>query len=261
MCLLRPKPDKFSLAARSGRGIFARRDSSFNEELSRSSSARRRHLAALAALTLGSGVFARSLYALPALLDGERADESLRLDARQSRALRAWILRIAEAQLHSPSPRWTQRDCAGLVRFAVAEALAEHDERWRRSMGLHHRLPPDLISAAAREQLRHRWRRPDGSRGAYANAISLVQENSVHRGRDMHQAQAADLLFFDQGEEQHLMLWTGQGVIYHNGAPTPEDDGMRAATLATLLAWRDTRWRPEPVNPNFAGVFSLAFLS
>ncbi|MDR2881236.1 MAG: DUF1175 domain-containing protein [Azoarcus sp.] len=36
---------------------------------------------------------------------------------------------------------------------------------------------------------------------------------------------------------------------------------MRTATLPALLQWNDTRWRPEAGNPNFAGVFSLAFLS
>jgi uncharacterized protein YfaT (DUF1175 family) len=209
---------------------------------------------------LALGLFAGPLHALPVRLEDETASEMPHLDAHQRRALRAWIVRIAEAQLGSPSPRWTQRDCAGLVRFAVAEALAEHSEGWRHSMGLHYHLPPDLISQAIRERLRHRWRRPDGSRGAYANAISLVQENSIHKGHDMHRAEPADLLFFDQGDDQHLMLWTGRRVVYHNGAPTVEDSGMRTATLAALLARRDTRWRPESANPNFAGVFSLAFL-
>ncbi|MDR0578082.1 MAG: DUF1175 domain-containing protein [Candidatus Accumulibacter sp.] len=215
-------------------------------------------------VVLGLSLFACPLRALPPIPPEDDAAEEAppRLDARQSQAVRAWIVRIAEAQIRAPSPRWTQRDCAGLVRFAVAEALAEHDARWRRSMGLHHRLPPDLVPAAARERLRNRWRRPDGSRGAYADAISLAQENSRPRGRDVHLLQPADLLFFDQGDDQHLMLWTGRRVVYHNGAPpTPQDDGLRAATLAALLAWRDTRWRPEPGNPNFAGVFSLVFLS
>jgi uncharacterized protein len=188
---------------------------------------------------------------------------SLRLDARQSRAVRAWIARIAEAQIRQgPTPKWTQRDCAGLVRFAVAEALSVHDARWRHSMGLDGTLPPDLVPETAREQLRYRWRRPDGSSGAYVSAIGLVQENCVFVGRDAHLARTADLLFFDQGDDRHLMLWTGRRVVYHNGtAPSPNDNGLRAITLTDLLCWDDTRWRPEAANPNFAGVFSLAFLT
>jgi uncharacterized protein YfaT (DUF1175 family) len=186
-----------------------------------------------------------------------------RLDAAQSRALRAWIVRIATEQIRrEPTPRWTHRDCAGFVRFAVAEALAEHDARWLRAMGIEGRLPPDLVPEETRLALRHRWRRPDGSEGAYVSAIGLIQENSLPVSRDVRQARPADLLFFDQGPEQHLMLWTGRGAIYHNGSPpAPGDNGMRTATLPALLQWNDTRWRPEPGNPNFIGVFSLVFLS
>lgn len=222
-----------------------------------------RMLAALGA----AGLFTRA-HALPVEMRLGKAGEkpktpAIRLDAAQSRALRAWIVRIALEQIRrGPTPRWTHRDCAGLVRFAVAEALAGHDARWQKSMGLGPRLPPDIVPEQARLALRNRWKRPDGSEGAYVSAIGLIQENSVWASRDARQAQPADLLFFDQGAEQHLMLWTGRGVIYHNGSPpTPGDNGMRTATLAALLKWNDTRWRPEPGNPNFIGVFSLAFLS
>jgi uncharacterized protein YfaT (DUF1175 family) len=201
---------------------------------------------------------------LSAALPGETASvPPPRLDASQSRALRAWIVRIAEEQLRrGPTPRWTHRDCAGLVRFAVAEALTEHDARWRRAMGIGGPLPPDLTPKEVRLALRHSWKQPGGGKGAYVNAIWLVQENSVWTGRDARRARPADLLFFDQGAEQHLMLWTGRRVVYHNGAPPrPGDDGMRSASISSLLQWRDTRWRPEPGNPNFAGVFSLVFLT
>ena len=223
--------------------------------------ASRRHFCRLFA-SLGIALGTRAL-ALPAALSGkENALPGIRLDAAQSQAVRAWIVRIAVEQVRrGPTPRWTHRDCAGLVRFAVAEALTEHDVRWRRSMGLGGRLPPDLVPEDVRLALRNRWKRPDGSEGAYVNAIGLIQGNSLLVSRDTRQARPADLLFYDQGAEQHLMLWTGRGVVYHNGAaPTPRDNGLRAVTLAALLQWHDTRWRPEPSNPNFAGVFSLAFL-
>jgi uncharacterized protein YfaT (DUF1175 family) len=199
----------------------------------------------------------------PALPTTSGAAPRIRLSRAQSRAVRAWIVRIAETQVRQgPSPRWAQRDCAGLVRFAVAEALAYHDERWRQAMGMRGRLPPDLVPEDLRAALRHQWRRPDGTQGAYVNALGLAQENSVLVGRDVRLAQPADLLFFDQGEAQHLMFWTGRRIVYHNGSPPRDDDnGLRAVLLADLLRWEDTRWRPEAANPNFIGVFSLAFLT
>ena len=226
----------------------------------------RRHFCRMLAALGAAGLLARA-HALPVGIKPGAGEKStipaIRLGAAQSRNLRAWIARIAEEQIRlGPTPRWTHRDCAGFVRFAVAEALAVHDVRWRQAMGLGGRLPPDLVPEEARLALRHRWKRPDGSEGAYVSAIGLIQENSVWVSRDARQAQQADLLFFDQGAEQHLMLWTGRGVIYHNGSPpVPGDNGLRTATLAALLQWNDTRWRPEPGNPNFIGVFSLAFLS
>jgi uncharacterized protein YfaT (DUF1175 family) len=128
-------------------------------------------------------------------------------------------------------------------------------------MGMAAPLPPDLAPETARLQLRHRWRRPDGTQGAFVNAIGLIQENSIAMGRDPRLARPADMFFYDQGEAQHLMLWTGKLVVYHNGAtPTPEDNGLRAVPLNELRRWPDTRWRPVQENPNFIGVFSLAFL-
>ncbi|MDR0996042.1 MAG: DUF1175 family protein [Zoogloeaceae bacterium] len=196
-------------------------------------------------------------------LPGRFEAEAPMLDPEQSRAVRAWIAFLADEQIRRPSPRWTHRDCASLVRFCVAEALACHDEAWRQSMGLaNHRLPPDLVPEVTAQTLRHRWWRPDGSTGAYVSALGLVQENSRFVGKSLNQLETADLLFFDQGQSQHLMLWTGRRIVYHTGsAPTPTDDGLRAISPAQLLAWPDNRWRPVADNPNFAGIFALGFLS
>lgn len=184
------------------------------------------------------------------------------LDRDQSRRLRDWLVVLIHAQLESgPTPRWTHRDCAGLVRFAVAEALREHDLAWRRSMGLlGKRLPPDLDPEQARP-LRHAWRRIDGSRAAYVGALELVQENTRLVGRNLAQAKSADLLFYDFGDDQHLMIWMGAYIAYHTGRQQTGDNGLRALRPAQLMAWQDTRWRPSADNPNFRGVHRLAFLA
>jgi uncharacterized protein YfaT (DUF1175 family) len=192
------------------------------------------------------------------------ADAGVALTPQQSRAFRAWMVQIVAAQLErGPTPRWRHRDCAGLVRFAVAEAMREHDEKWKRANGLDGRpLPPEVALGTAQEQaLRHRWRLADGTYAAYAAAIDLVQENTRPVSRDCNLARAADLLFFDQGDDQHVMVWMGSFIAYHTGTETPTDAGLRAVTLPQLLRWSDTRWQPDRRNPNFAGVFRLNFLT
>jgi uncharacterized protein YfaT (DUF1175 family) len=184
------------------------------------------------------------------------------LSPAQSRVFRAWMVRIVDAQIASgPTPRWQHRDCAGLVRFAVAEALRPHDFAWRQANAIGGRVPPDLTLSSAQQQLRHRWRLADGRTSAFVAALELVQENAVFVARDINQAQPGDLLFFDQGEDQHLMVWTGRYVGYHTGSNSPGDNGLRAVSVRELMSWRDTRWQPVRGNPNFAGVYRLRFLS
>jgi uncharacterized protein YfaT (DUF1175 family) len=105
------------------------------------------------------------------------------------------------------------------------------------------------------------WWRADGQQGAYVSALELVQYNCIQIGRDLSNAAVADLLVFDQGDEQHLMIWMGQYVAYHTGTVTPTDNGLRAYPLAQLMNWKDTRWQPQAQNPNFLGLFRLGFLA
>jgi uncharacterized protein YfaT (DUF1175 family) len=182
------------------------------------------------------------------------------LSPEQSQVFRAWMVRIVDAQIErGASPRWTHRDCAGLVRFAVAESLRGHDLAWQRSAGLAAPLPPELPLAAEQQALRHRWKLADGRRSAFVGALEMVQENAVFVAKDVNRAQPGDLFFFDQGDDQHLMVWTGRYVAYHTGQE--EGDGLRAVSVPQLLSWRDTRWQPVPDNPNFLGVYRLRFLS
>ncbi|HXA47413.1 MAG TPA: DUF1175 family protein, partial [Burkholderiaceae bacterium] len=182
---------------------------------------------------------------------------SARLTPAQSRTFRAWMVRIVSAQLEAgPTPRWQQRDCAGLVRFAVAEALRDHDEKWKHANGMAGQpVPPEVDLTGIQQSLRHAWRLTDGSVSAYADALELIQGNTGFRGKDCNLAMAGDLLFFDQGDAQHLMVWMGSFIAYHTGTVTSADNGLRAVSLRNLQAWSDTRWRPVEDNPNFAGVF------
>ena len=187
-----------------------------------------------------------------------------RLSPGQSRAFRAWMVRIVADQVdRGPNPRWQHRDCAGLVRFAVTEALSPHDARWMRANGIRSsaRLPPELDLTPEQAGLRNRWVQTGGTVGPFVTALALVQHNSHGLGRDINQAQPGDLLFYDHGDAQHLMVWLGARVAYHTGTVTPTDNGLRSVGIRQLMHWKDTRWQPAVNNPNFAGVYRLLFLS
>lgn len=186
------------------------------------------------------------------------------LDRTQSKVFRDWMTLLIHTQLQrGPSPRWTHRDCAGLVRFAASEALRSHDLDWKKANGLlTARVPPDVaLTDQQRQAMRHAWRRVDGSRHAFVGALELIQENTVYSSRLVSQAAPADLLFYDFGDDQHLMVWMGRYIAYHTGRASTQDNGLRAMRVEQLMQWQDTRWRPSSDNPNFSGIYRFAFLS
>lgn len=185
------------------------------------------------------------------------------LDEQQSVGFRAWFVRIVGEQLRQgPSPRWVHQDCAGLVRFAVNEALRTHDGKWLKANGFSNRyLPPELNLTPEQAALRNRWKSFDGGTSAYASAIGLIQDNSRFVAKDLNQAKPGDLLFFDQGEDQHLMIFMGDYIAYHRGTSTRQDNGLRAVGFDQLMHWKDARWQPRIDNPNFIGIFRFSFLS
>lgn len=139
---------------------------------------------------------------------------SVMLDPEQSDRFRVWMNFIVADQFkRGPSPRWTHRDCAGLVRYATAETLRPHDARWRQANGWERtRLPPEMSLNAEQAALRNTWEGIDGTRQAFVTALALVQNNSRLLGKSSAMARPGDLLFFDQGDDQHLMIWMGNWI-------------------------------------------------
>ncbi|MDG1445229.1 MAG: DUF1175 family protein [Methylophilaceae bacterium] len=194
---------------------------------------------------------------------GAEEDQRERLSSQKAQAFRSWFQLIVLQQIkQGPTPRWVQRDCAGLVRFAAAEALRSHDGKWLKANGfLAKKTPPELnLTPQQLASLRHAWLRADGSQGAFVSALELVQNNTQLIGKEMAHAEVGDLVLFDQGQAQHLMIWLGKYMAYHTGTVTPDDNGLRAYPLSKLMAWNDTRWQPQASNPNFIGIFRLFFL-
>src|SRR6266446_10306763 len=70
--------------------------------------------------------------------DNDGIPDAVELHTFQDRDnFRRWFTAIAEMQFYQLSDQWKaeQRDCAGLVRFAMREALRRHDRLWFQKMG------------------------------------------------------------------------------------------------------------------------------
>jgi uncharacterized protein YfaT (DUF1175 family) len=200
------------------------------------------------------------------------ADESDRA------AFRSWFVLLADVQFERAAPDVV--DCAALVRFAFREALRTHTPEWSRRVALPFTPQfPDVRSAPRPADTGWPLFRVSANIAAreadyaeFADARALVALNSVPMGRDVARARPGDLLYFrqpGQAQPDHLMVVVGRSffedegvdwVVYHTG-PTDEGPGeVRKTRLATLARHPSARWRPQPTNPNFAGVFRLTAL-
>lgn len=217
----------------------------------------------MATHTLSLKAWAGALALLLAALAWSGPAETPRLTPQQSDVFRAWLTRMVAEQLRGqPNPRWTHRDCAGLIRFAVNETLSRHDAAWRQSNGLQGaRLPPELQLSPAWQQELKQWRTTTATRSDFVEAWQLIQANTRWLGRDVQQARPGDLLYFDQGDSQHVMVWMGSRLVYHTGEAHGADNGMRSVRVHDLMTWKDSRWQPVPDNPNFLGVYRFWFLA
>ena len=204
-------------------------------------------------------------------------------------SFRRWFTAIAETQFYELSDQWNaeQRDCAGLARFAMREALRHHDRIWFQKMGpAYQTVAPDVKSfdldhnpfgekifrtefgSFAETDIRN------GRFSEFADARTLKNFNVVFVSRDRREAQPGDLLFYYQPWVQkfpyHVMIFLGQARIANNGAPdwvvyhtgsSPIDKGtVKKVELSVLDQHPDPRWRPVERNKNFLGFYRLKIL-
>ncbi|HEY6046087.1 MAG TPA: DUF1175 family protein [Pyrinomonadaceae bacterium] len=204
-------------------------------------------------------------------------------------SFRRWFTNIAETQFYHLSDQWKkdQRDCAGLVRFAIREALRRHDRTWFQKMGpaydsvAHDVAGFDLDNNQLGEKI---FRAESGSfqesdlrNGRFtefADARTLKNFNTVFIGRDRREAQPGDLLFFYQPWVQkfpyHVMIFLGaprvapngerDWVVYHTGSTATDDGAVKKVELSVLDQHPDPRWRPIESNRNFLGFYRLKTL-
>ena len=204
-------------------------------------------------------------------------------------SFRRWFTAIAETQFYQPSDQWNaeQRDCAGLARFAIREALRHYDRIWFQKMG------PGYETVAAdvgelnldNNPLGEKIFRTDfgsfqesdlrnGRFSEFADGRSLKNFNSTFVTRDRREAQAGDLLFFYQPWVQkfpyHVMIFLGPAriapnggqdwVVYHTGSSPTDKGTVKKVELSVLDRHPDPRWRPVESNKNFLGFYRLKIL-
>lgn len=184
---------------------------------------------------------------------------------------------LALLQAKKVSPLWEdgQRDCAGLVRFVYREALRTRDQQRLNHLGVPRALLVPTVSDDARAVFPSYpkiWTIGYDKSGAetydfFADAEILIGYNFISKGKDVANAQSADVLVFarslSQDEPYHIMLYVdGPGggvgerslVVYHNGAAGNEAQ-VRVVPLTELFSSPDPTWSPVVNNPAFLGVF------
>jgi uncharacterized protein YfaT (DUF1175 family) len=217
--------------------------------------------------------------------DGIPDEAELRtFDDRQN--FRRWFATIAEMQFYRISDEWKteQRDCAGLVRFSMREALRRHDRLWVQRMGAEYEpVAPDVRAFTLdTDVLGEKLFRTEfgtfeasdlanGKFSEFADARTLKTFNSVFVSRDRRRAERGDLLFFQQPWIQkfpyHAMIFIGESsrggqgandwVVYHTGSSPADEGTVKKVRLAVLDHHPDKRWRPIENNPNFLGFYRL----
>jgi uncharacterized protein YfaT (DUF1175 family) len=204
-------------------------------------------------------------------------------------SFRKWFTSIAEAQFYRPSAEWneSQRDCAGLVRFAWRESLRAHDRAWLLRMGDDYDpVAPDVRAyTLERSPVGEKLFRTtagtfgdsdlaDGTFSEFADARTLKEYNTRFVGRDAARAEPGDLVFFRQPWVQkypyHVMVFLGRAsvdnegaadwVVYHTGSSPGEAGEVRKVRLSVLARHPDPRWRPVEGNRNFLGFYRLKIL-
>jgi uncharacterized protein YfaT (DUF1175 family) len=222
--------------------------------------------------------------------DNDGIPNVIELHSFQDRdSFRRWFTAIAETQFYQLSDQWNaeQRDCAGLVRFAIREALRHHDRIWFQKMGpAYQTVAPDVKSfdldsnpfgekifrtdfGSFAETDIH-----DGRFSEFADARTLKNFNVVFVSRDRREARPGDLLFYYQPWVQkfpyHVMIFLGPAriasddaqdwVVYHTGSSPVDKGTVKKVELSVLDQHPDPRWRPVERNKNFLGFYRLKIL-
>ena len=222
--------------------------------------------------------------------DNDGIPDTAELRTFQDReSFRRWFTSLAELQFYQLNDQWNveQRDCAGLVRFAMREALRRHDRSWFQKMGPgYETVAPDVAGFDLdHNPLGEKIFRTDfgsfqqsdlrnGRFSEFADGRSLKNFNTTFVSRDRREAQPGDLLIYYQPWVQkspyHVMIFLGgpraapngaqDWVVYHTGSSPTDKGTVKKVELSVLDHHPDPRWRPVESNRNFLGFYRLKIL-
>ena len=222
--------------------------------------------------------------------DNDGIPDTAELRSFQDReSFRRWFTSVAELQFYQLSAQWNveQRDCAGLVRFAMREALRRHDHPWFQKIGPgYETVAPDVAGFDLdHNPLGEKIFRTDfgsfhesdlrnGRFSEFADGRALKNFNSAFVSRDRREAEAGDLLFYYQPWVQkfpyHVMIFLGgphvapngaqDWVVYHTGSSPTDQGTVKKVQLSILDRHPDPRWRPMESNKNFLGFYRLKIM-
>ena len=158
--------------------------------------------------------------------------------------------------------------------------MREHDGRWASGLDLDavpseasvrkFTYPHTPLGANLFRVNSGQFTTPDLSNGAFAqfaDAQTLQRFNTYFVTRDIRRAQPGDLLFYRQLAQDlpfHAMIYLGRGnfepgaeswIVYHTGPLGGSPGEIRRPSVRELLRHPSPRWRPEPGNGNFLGVY------
>mgnify|MGYP002391572066 FL=1 len=181
---------------------------------------------------------------------------------------RHWFVYIAMQQKVEPSPAWKDRDCAGLIRFALQEALRKHDAKWYERVRIPPAAFPDIEAfhypavptlGAQIYQLKEGFY-------SFANARNLYLYNVDKVSHSLgSEVKPGDLLFLyhpqDTAFPYHVMIYTGDGFVYHTGSSDVSEGEVRLWKTEEYMKAAPLTWLPVKENPNFLGFFRLKILN
>jgi len=183
-----------------------------------------------------------------------------RLSPQAQEYVRNFIERIAptvltlEKKSATANYRWgdKNRDCAGLVRYLIWEAMQQHDANfWRSYPGTRTLANNEFLSEFA--HLQRAWTKNNFTAEELVRASRFIGRNI-----GALRLKTGDILFYRSPELKirHVMLVVKNNAkiyfVYHTGDGRRE---LRIRTLTDLRALENSAWLPDAENPTFRGVY------